>query len=491
MSAIRGDIIHTIVCQGLVVAAQFLQYRLVSDAWGIETLSGYTLMYRVRGAMEWIVVIVLPLAVARLMSAEAAPQAKLNIAVAGLAGGLSLYLAVAMLLLVAPALTAQILFGRSEYAIWVLPLCALLGAYCTFMLASGVLRGMFAFREANVSNVISIAVIPTLCLLLGRGHDIRSVVIWMSTASALATFAALAVVVSRRRSSVRLHASLLAPAVVLSALKPLLSFGSPRLVTLGLSAVFAVCLPWLVSSGGGAELLANLNVMLALLGAAAMITSPVGFVLLPHFSLSLAAGEKEHAATQLRTVFSATVFVGVVASFLAIALIPLAMSLLLGQMRATYVPLVAAIAIALPFFMVFDVLRSPLDAVSRAPLNALTYLAGLLGTVVVYTLSAYAPELSIITRCAAALVAGNVCAAAVCLASAARSFGRALVSRGDVYFISAWLLALTSWILVSGAKGGTVVTHAPFAAGGLICCGLYLWRVRPRWFETMLCGVVR
>lgn len=489
MSAIRGDIIHTIIYQSVVAAAQFLQYRIVSDYWGIQSLSAYTLIYRVRSAMEWIVIIALPLAIARMMSAERAPHAKAKFAVTGFAGGMLLYFMVALLLLVSPARSAQVLFGRAEYDIWVLPFCSLLGAYCTFMLAAGVLRGMFAFRAANLSNVVSIAVVPTACLFCLRGHDIREVIVWMSAASVLATIAALALVISYSRSSTLLRESVSGQGIALGELKSLLAFGAPRLLTLGLSAAFTVCLPWLVSSGGDAELLANLNVVLALLGAAAMITSPAGFVLLPHFSRSLAVGDREQAAAQLKVVLSAAVFVGVAASLLAFVLIPLAMSLLLGQMRTAYLPLVAAVAVALPFFMIFDVLRSPLDALSRAPLNALTYLAGLLGTFTGYVVAAYVLELPAVGCVAVALVVGNMCAAGACLMCAVRGFGEALVCRRDLCLVATWFSALIAWILVSGAEWAGGAANATFAASGLICCGLYLWRVRPSWLGIMLRGI--
>ena len=70
-SNLYRDVFWTIVCQGAVAAALFVQYWLVRSQWGISAFSGFSLVFRVRGSIEWILLLQLPLAIVRLASVSA------------------------------------------------------------------------------------------------------------------------------------------------------------------------------------------------------------------------------------------------------------------------------------------------------------------------------------------------------------------------------------------------------------------------------------
>ena len=481
MSQIQKDILYTILAQGVVAGALFLQYRIVSATWGVEVLSNYTFLFRVRGAIEWIVVLLIPLALTRQLSAAVSRERRTELAVIGMPLTLLLVALTCAALLAFPQAGASLLFGQRSYAGWVTPFCALLAAYCMSLLATGVLRGIFAFREASLLAIISIALIPAACLLLGRDFSITGVVTIMGVISTAATLAGLGLVLLRRRPRPFGVPKKLSRTRFLEGIHQLCGFGAPRLITLAASALFVVSLPWLMARENDAALLANLNVMMALLAAAALITSPVGFVLLPHLSRSLAVGERSVAAEQLRKVCAATVFAGVVCSALAIIFMQDALDFMLGQAYREFVALRFAVALALPCFLIVDVLRSVLDAASRFPLNALVYLAGLVATVAVFLLPVPITTLSLVARGALALDAGYLAAAVVCLTCAAHCFEARMLVRADWVLIVVWLATMLGWFSVTGFGSASAMENRLFGIAVVACCAIYLRVARPKW----------
>jgi O-antigen/teichoic acid export membrane protein len=483
MTAIRKDILYTVSAQAFVALALFAQYRIVSDTWGVDALANYTFLFRVRGAIEWIVVMLIPLALTRQLSSETVPQKRTEFLAVGIATTFLLVAAASLILLAFPAFFSKLLFGRDEFANWMVPFGSLLTAYCLNLLATGVLRGMFAFRESSVVSVSAIAIVPAVCLLLGRGHAITSVMTVMGIASSIASLVGLIAGLALRGKGNFAIPMKLPLTRLASRLGELFSFGAPRLVTLTMNALFAVALPWLLAREQDSGLLANFNIMMAFITAGALITSPVGFVLLPHFSRSLASGERGVAADRLRKVSAATVFIGVTGSVIAAGFMQDALSIMFGRSYAEYVALQFAVAICVPCFLIIDVFRSVLDAASRLPLNSLVYGAGLVATICVFVVPLPVP-VSLITRASVALAVGYLAAAAACIACASRSFATVILGRSEIGLLISWLCASVSWFVLAVFLDYPPVMNRVFGlvlAAGFV---LYLFRSRPAWLEA-------
>jgi O-antigen/teichoic acid export membrane protein len=443
-------------------------------------------MYRVRGAIEWIVLVLLPLAIARQLSAERTREAKTTVAVAGLCLGMLLLTVVCISMLASPRLTATALFGGSSYSAWVMPFSSLLGGYCLALLANGILRGLFAFKAANIANVVSIAIIPTACLVAGRRSNILNVVTVMGVASSVATLSFLAFALIRRRALDLVFPVSLTSGAILASAKTLVTFGVPRIATVGFNALFAMAIPWLMARHGMAEVLATLNVMMAILAGAAVMTSPVGFVLLPHFSRSLASGEKARAATNLRAICSATVFVGITASIVTMGFAGDVLWLLFDKKLPGQAPLIAAVAVSVPLFLLVDISRSPLDAISTLPLNAITYLSGFVGAIVVFHLPVLQGVGLEPLRCAESLVAGYLAATGVCCFLLSNYYGVAIFSRADVMLGIIWTVSTAAWIALTARFGETALTSHIAAVLALAGCLMYLYLAKPKWLADIV-----
>lgn len=482
MATPRSDLLWTVFCQLLVVGAVFVQYWLVRTYWGVPAFGEYSLVVRVRGAIEWIILLQLPLAMARVVSSTQNPRPRAVTATVGLALGTGLLLAACGIFLVVPQAISSLLFGNIGFVPWVGPLCALLAGYCLVLLVTGWLRGLFRFGAANAVNVLAIAVVPTLVIAGSGSLEPGAAVTAAGLASALVTLAAMLWLATRSKHQTSPGLAWPEPGEGLASAWQLLSYGVPRLATLAASALFALCLPWLVAREGQLTLLASLNALLALLGGAAVLTSPIGFVLLPRFSRDIGAGNRDAAAAQLASLVSATLVAGVLGSCAALGLGDLALGILLGKPDTGATALVVATAAAVPLFLLADVLRGPIDAVSHRPFNGLMYVAGFLAATGTYALA----DLPGTWRCATALLAGYVATAITGIWLASTLYGRALLSGRDAIPVLAWIVLMvvaTAAATLESGPGRPVI-----AMGGALVLGGYLWLQPPDWLRLLRPG---
>ena len=488
-SSLYRDVAWTIACQGTVAAALFVQYWLVRTYWGISAFSGFSLVFRVRGSIEWILLLQLPLAIVRLASASESSERRSELCAAGTTTGIALVLVWCLVFVARKDTAAKVLFGSVAHVAWVVPFCCLLVGYSTFLLASGVLRGCLAFRSANLINVLAIAIAPCVCLVLGRHHDIYHVVSWTGLIIAGLTVTAAVAVLARGVGGLDLSARAITPRGMTTAIADLVAFGAPRLTTLGASALFLLVLPWLVARSGNVQTLAALNVMMAILGGAGIITSPAGFVLLPRFTRAVALGAHSRARMELKLLASSTLALGLGCSLAAAALLGTVLRILLGSQIEVDALLELALLIVLPMYLLVDVLRGPMDAVSRFPFNAVVYASGFAASGLTYV--ALGPGVAASPRCAVALISGYAAAAVVAYCMASVMYRTRLLTRADGVAAVAWLALLGGVVWLASGHVGTSGVARLAAAGGALAFAAATFACRPEWLRTLLAAAQR
>ena len=464
-------------------------YWLVRSYWGISAFSGFSLVFRVRGSIEWILLLQLPLAIVRLASVSESRERRSELCLAGATAGISLVLAWCLIFVARRDSAAEVLFGSDAHVRWVVPLCCLLVGYSTFLTSSGVLRGCLAFRSANLINVLAIAVVPCICLVLGRHHDIHRVVSWtglvMAGVSALATLGVLVV----GADALGLSARGITVRGLTTAIAELVAFGAPRLATLGASALFLLILPWLVARSGNVQTLAALNVMMAILGGAGIITSPAGFVLLPRFSRAVACDPHSKPRTELKVLASSTLALGLVCSLAVAGLIGTVLRVLLGSQMEVDRLLELALLIVLPMYLLVDVLRGPMDAVSKFPFNAVVYASGFIASGAAYI--AQGSRVAASPRCAVALVCAYATAVSIAYWIASVKYRIRLLTGADVVAVIAWLALLGCAVWLGGGHMDTSAVARLAAGGGALTFTLAIVAWRPEWLRALLAGARR
>jgi O-antigen/teichoic acid export membrane protein len=486
MSKIKRDIVWTMLAQGSVAGALFLQYWIVRRYWGLEAFGQFSLAFRVRSALEWIVLLQLPLALARLMSMAEQPDRRWRFAVVGMLCGAALVGVFGALALLWPGLAASLLFGSETYASWVAPLCALLFSYSIFLLSSGILRGAFAFTAANIMQVMSLAVVPCVALLVMQHLDVRAAVVRSSLVSAAISAAILLLAVQRLLAAGIVRRAGPDRAGARTALQELLSFGTPRLLTVILSGTFTLSLPWLLARDGHVAALAEFNAAMALMAGTALITAPISFVILPILSRNIAQRRTEVATEQLRLLLSATIFMSVLASLAAAGFLGDFMTVLLGERGSTDAVLVVAVAAILPLFLCIDIVRAPIDAASTKPLNAASYLVGGATTVACYFLLSPLLAGSPILVCSLALVCGYAAAGTTALLILRALYGGKLLQVHDRYLLAGWVVVICGCLATTLLGNSAHWVNRWIAAATLIIAGSYALIAKPNWFRFML-----
>ncbi|HYA42912.1 MAG TPA: hypothetical protein VEF34_16530, partial [Syntrophobacteraceae bacterium] len=436
-----------------------------------------------RAALEWVILLQLPLAIARelgVRSRTADAESRWRVIWTGLFTGTGILAAVCLLFLIFPQTSAALLFGSAKMSPWVTPFCSLLFAYGILLIANGIMRGLFSFNSANLIRLVCIAFLPTLCLIVGRKSDLRAVVSTMGCVSALTSFIFILHLFATRmprgllsRKTVRLDRG---------EMRGLLAFGMPRLLTLAMAAILSTMIPWLISNRNQPELLAAVNSLLAILAASSLLTAPIGFVLLPYFSRAISSGNRSQSAAQLTDILSFTYTVGILGTLFCLGAIPSIIAAWLGPSFSAYGGLIVGISLMLPGYLLLEVLRSPLDAVSRLPWNSLSYGAGAAAAGITFYASLRFCHLPLASASALALPLGYTLAG-LCGALIAAKFYE-LPKPGRSFYRQSW-----SWLLCVLALSVEYTLNAHDYIKFLSCSALILimvyiiYNTRPNWVQ--------
>lgn len=382
-SSFKLDAAMTFLAQAAVAICTFFQYKLVRSHWlDVSDFGAYSQVFRWRNVVEWIVLLVMPTALARQIAAFRAVNNDRDVRMymwTGLVAGLAFTGLFALVTSLFPASSARILFGNENMAPWMMPFNVLLFGYAFALQVNALCRGFQQFRLSNILLLSYTGVIPLICVAT-KGHPLRDVVIWNGIASGVAALLTLFALLARQFESAK--PILANPKEHGEVLRWLASFGAPRLITQGCTMVLGLCIPWYATYVGNEGLKASVNAVYLVLGASTILVAGMSFVLLPHLSAMLAKGEQAAAASQLSSVIEFALFAGCSASLLGIGFMEPFLDVWVGSKVASYSLLLAMGSLIVPDILLLEILRGPIDAAHKSPWNALTYGIGAVTAVV-------------------------------------------------------------------------------------------------------------
>ncbi|MFA7159778.1 MAG: hypothetical protein WC299_10795, partial [Kiritimatiellia bacterium] len=178
----------TAVTQVSVAIVTFVLYGIIRWHWGLQDLGEFSQVMRVRGMVEWVALLMLPVAISReiaLRLSDPDPAGRRAIIHAGLALGLAALTVCVVLLMAFPRSSSIILFGNEAYHVWISVFCVLLSGYTLCILVSSVARGLMAFHMVNALQFIYVAAVPVMLFLAGRSMTIKQIVAAMGFLSAV------------------------------------------------------------------------------------------------------------------------------------------------------------------------------------------------------------------------------------------------------------------------------------------------------------------
>jgi hypothetical protein len=216
-----------------------------------------------------------------------------------------------------------------------------------------------------------------------------------------------------------------------------------------------------------------------------MLTAPVSFVLLPHFSKSVSIGQIEYAAFQLSCILESTVTFSLLGSLISLGTLQVLMKLWLGSEFTTYTSLIISTSLMIPGFLLLEILRGPLDAVSRIPLNAFSYGGGAVAICLLFFGTQYLFDLSSAAACAISLSFGYSIAGSISVILAKRFYGLGLSFKRYYLLVLIWGFGF-SFLLIGNFLNMTAIFKLIFS---LIVAVFYIAAlvfIRPIWFEQII-----
>jgi O-antigen/teichoic acid export membrane protein len=357
------DLAVTGASQLIVALGGLVLYRQLAAQKGIDGFADYALIKQA-------VILVVPLALVglgpalpRSIAARDAGRGDRTaetyllgaLAVASLASGVVIALALA-----APEATASLLFGGTGGQSLVDPFAATLASTVLFRLAYGYFRGRGRFVLGSVIEALGVAIAPVLIVAVRPAAPIEHLVVAM--AAVLASLSLAATVPAALRGVPAGLARLRAAATTL------VQYGSRRVPGDLAYVVLFASAPALIARAGSAEDVAYFSAAQQIVGLLTIAGLPIGLVALPRVA---ELWNTDRAAARGVTV--AVVQVGIAAGvFITVQLLAfgdVAARAWLGAAFAGSGPVIRTVSAATGVYLLYVLLRSPIDAVAVRAYN--------------------------------------------------------------------------------------------------------------------------
>ncbi|HKV89431.1 MAG TPA: class I SAM-dependent methyltransferase [Candidatus Dormibacteraeota bacterium] len=354
---LRRDYVTTFLTEVLVIASYLVAFRLVAIRLGVAGFGEYALTRRNLALISPLVVVGLDVAIARYVAFATHKRASRPggyAAVALLVMAVTVGIACALLLLF-PALFANLLFGSPVYAGLVRALTVMLAGSSLHLIAYGFLRGRSQIQLANLLMALNHAVVPVAAVYLGK--DVPQILLLMGAGWIVisSVYLALAGLTFERRGE---H------------MRELLRFGLPRVpgdfLQLALFALPGILVAHVVD----VKTAGIVAFGVAALGMVGTALTPISFVLLPAVTGLFARGWGEQVRQRVievvRLAVPALVAGTLVLEFFAKPII----ADYLGNQFAAGADVLRVIMIAALPWGLYVILKSVIDARYVRPINA-------------------------------------------------------------------------------------------------------------------------
>ena len=274
------------------------------------------------------------------------------------------FVALALLALIWPGTIADIFYGDSSYVGMARSIVIAALGLGVHTLAHGLYRGRMQFHRAALLHVLGAGLIPLLAILAADGPQGA---IALTGAGWMLAGAVSLVEVTVRRESAPQHRSRRLSGVV----RALASHGVVRVPgELALFALFAVPVLIVARTAGAAPAgFLSLGLSVVALGASGL--AGFGVVLLPYISRAAARGDNAGIVRSVGRILGPIVLASAAMTAAIYVITPPALVYLLGTQYANAADSVRLVTLGIVPYVVYVILRNPLDAVRVWPYNSI------------------------------------------------------------------------------------------------------------------------
>lgn len=467
--SLKGDLLVTVINAIAVFFGIFILYGLLARFMGIDALGDFLLVRRTALGLLGVFLVGTNVGLSYYISQGEedgyGPAALLVFAA----------LTLPLIVLVSWFLHLDILKGFPNELAFPFGVFAL--AYALQFLAYGLLRGHLNMVGANLLQLMGTGLIPLAAFAIFYSRGVSAILVAIGVGTLL--FSALVYLIKLGWGPY---------AFAGKRVRQLLSYGSQRLPSLAGQFILLGGVPLLILNASSKAEIAYVISGINMVRLFMVVVGPVGIILLPRISKAMARGEQARIAQPLKILCQAILLVGVPAALFLSVNSAILLEVWLGTESAVGTRAVQLIVLALPFYLLMEVLRAPIDAASPSGYNSITYGVAALTLLAVF----FALRMGGLPSTEAGIISfivGHLVAAIISLYYAYKFFGISIVS-GWYLIILAGTAALA--LLLFYSVNALVPGFTSLLVSGLalvIVLGLIFSKSRLEWvagFRSLL-----
>ncbi len=362
---IKGDLAVTFINGLGLITGILILYGLIARIMGLEALGEFLLVRRTAFSLMNVLLlgmnIGLPFYISRGGDNTYGTSALLLFGL----------LTVPLVSVAAVALDLGILSGfPPELA---LPFFIFTTAYTFQALTYGLLRGHLNILGANLLQLLGTGIIPISIFFIV--YDLGMPLIFVTIGLGTVTLSAVAYFVKMGRGYYT---------VDWQNMWQLLTYSIRRVPTFVADFILIAGVPLLIVSEVSKAEIAYVNSGISLIRLFLIMVYPLNLVLLPRVSKALAAGKKAPVSRNLEVLCKTVLLIGIPLAALLSVNGSVILEVWLGSGSTTGIRAVQLIVLALPFYLLMEVLRSPIDAASSRAYNSLAHGAAALALLITF-----------------------------------------------------------------------------------------------------------
>jgi len=397
------DISLTFITEAAVLIAFFFIYRLIAKNFGSEGVGEYSLIKRVIGFLQPLLLLGLGVGIPRYIAMSRNKEERSGYIKAG---GLTIgFLTLIFLIFINlfKESFVKIFFGTTNYSNLVLPFSLFLAGAVFHTLVYSYFRGRLLVKTFNFLQITNLALVPLIILIFFRNITIEKLITLIGVTTFLIAFLfslsfAKEIFVHSQKWQTN------------KALNELMKYGLPRFPgdfalagLLSFGSIFAAHFASIKEVG-------YLSVSQSLLSGIGAMVVPLGLILLPKVSNLIADGRHGEIKKNLDYLIGVTIQLSIFICFQLIIFADVIIKYWLGLEFIDAVPIMRIIFLSIFFYTFYMAIRSVLDASKVKPINTINVFISLgvfltIGGILLFLVKFLSPIISL----SIAFTSGLIC----------------------------------------------------------------------------------
>jgi len=364
------DISLTFITEAAVLIAFFFIYRLIAKNFGPEGVGEYSLVKKVIGFLQPLLLLGLWVGLPRYIAMAKDEEQRSSYIKAG---GLTVATATFVFLIFVNLFKdyfAKIFFGTTNYSNLVLPFSLFLAGLTLHTLIYSYFRGRLLVKTFNSLQIVNLALVPIGILIIFRNITIENLI----TLIGITTFIIAFVFSLFFIKEFFIH---IEKQQLKNSLKGLLRYSLPRVPgDFVLAGLFSLG-PIFAAHFSSIKEVGYLSVSQSLVNAMGAAIAPFGLILLPKVSNLISNGKEKIIKENLNLFIPALIQCSIFLCFQLIIFTDAIIKFWLGPEFLVAVPTVRIMSISLIFYPFYVGVRSILDAAKVKPINTINLFTSL------------------------------------------------------------------------------------------------------------------